>query len=250
MHVFITGGTKGNGKALVDEFLAKGVLVSFTGTSDKSIEQASITHKNSKAFVLDVRDIDAMGEIAKQAVHQFGPIDIWINNAGVPQMGHKHISDLPKNNVDSLIDVNITGMVYGTQVALSLMKEQNNGIVYNMEGLGSNGMIIAGEVLYGGTKRFLTYFSKGANKELKHTNVRVGTLQPGMVFTGFLLDNMTEQGMPIARILGSHPEQVATFLVKGMLKGKRKVSYLTNLRMIGRFLKYPFVRQNKDVKVT
>jgi short-subunit dehydrogenase len=111
-------------------------------------------------------------------------------------------------------------------------------------------MIIAGEVVYGGTKRFVRYFSKGAAKELQGSNVYVGTLQPGMVFTSFLLDNMTEEGMTIARILGSHPEEVAHYLVKRMLKGKRHITYLSNVRMMLRFLKYPFIHQNKEVKST
>lgn len=251
MHVFITGGTRGIGHALVREFCQKGHNISFTGTTEQGVKDAVVkTDGHVRGFVLDVRDKDQISKVAKLAIDMFGPIDIWINNAGVPQEGHKYIGDLSRDNTDRVIDVNIKGMVYSTQVALEFMRKQNYGIVYNMEGLGSNGMIIAGEVLYGGSKRFLTYFSKGANKELKKTNVQVGTLQPGMVFTTFLLDNMSEQGMTIARILGSHPEQVASFLVKKMLKGKRKVAYLTNWRMIGRFVKYPFVRQNKDVHPT
>ncbi len=251
MHVFITGGTRGIGRALVREFCQKGHRVSFTGTTQEGIMKAVVDVDGEvKGYVLDVRDKAQIEAVAKKAIDAFGPIDIWINNAGVPQEGHKYIVDLPQDNTDRVIDVNVKGMIYGTQVALSFMTKQNHGIVYNMEGLGSNGMIIRGEVLYGGSKRFLTYFSKGVNKELKNSNVQVGTLQPGMVFTSFLLDNMSEEGMPIARILGSHPEQVARFLVKKMLNGKRKIAYLTNWRMIGRFVKYPFVRQNKDVHPT
>ena len=63
-----------------------------------------------------------------------------------------------------------------------------------------------------------------------------------------LLDNMTKQGMTIAKILGSHVEEVAPYLVKQMLKGKRKIKYLTTFKTLWRFIKYPFVHQNKNVK--
>jgi lactate dehydrogenase-like 2-hydroxyacid dehydrogenase len=61
---------------------------------------------------------------------------------------------------------------------------------------------------------------------------------------------MTDEGMTIARILGSHPDQVADYLVKRMLKGKRHITYLSNVRMMMRFLKYPFIHQNKEVMPT
>jgi NADP-dependent 3-hydroxy acid dehydrogenase YdfG len=246
MHIFITGGTRGIGYALVNEFVAKGHKVSFTGTSETSVMNANITNiDQARGYVLDVRYKDQIEQVAKNAEVTFGPIDIWINNAGVPQ-NHDHIEKLSVTTTNQVIDVNIKGLVYGTQVAITMLQALG-GTVYNMEGLGSNGMIIKGESLYGGSKRFVRYLSKAAHKETKGTPVTVGTLQPGMVFTSFLLDNMSEDGMTIARILGSKPEDVATFLVKQMLKGKRIIAYLTNIRMIGRFLKYPFVRQNKDV---
>jgi NADP-dependent 3-hydroxy acid dehydrogenase YdfG len=249
MHICITGGTRGIGNALAREFVLKGHKVTFTGTSRTSVEKSGLEGTSSKGFVLDVRNKADIEGVARQAVETFGPIDIWINNAGVPQH-HHHVTDIEKDVSDAVLDVNIKGMVYGTQVAISIMRQQERGIVYNMEGLGSNGMIIAGEVVYGGTKRFVRYFSKGAAKELQGSNVYVGTLQPGMVFTSFLLDNMTEEGMTIARILGSHPEEVAHYLVKRMLKGKRHITYLSNVRMMLRFLKYPFIHQNKEVKST
>lgn len=249
MHVFITGGTRGIGNALAREFVLKGHKVTFTGTSRTSVEKSGLESTTSKGFILDVRNKADIEGVARQAAETFGPIDIWINNAGVPQ-NHSQVADIEKEVTDAVLDVNIKGMVYGTQVAISIMRQQDRGIVYNMEGLGSNGMIIGGEVLYGGTKRFVRYFSKGAAKELQGSNVYVGTLQPGMVFTSFLLDNMTDEGMTIARILGSHPDQVADYLVKRMLKGKRHITYLSNVRMMMRFLKYPFIHQNKEVKST
>ena len=246
MHIFITGGTRGIGYALVREFMKEGQTVSYTGTSEKSILSANITDINhARGYVLDVRYKDQIEVIAEEAIKAFGPIDVWINNAGVPQT-HTMIKELPVNTTNHVLDVNIKGLVYGTQVAINKMSKLG-GIIYNMEGLGSDGMIIKGEVLYGGSKRFVRYFSKGVQKECKGTSVTVGTLQPGMVFTDFLLDNMSKDGMTIARILGSKPETVASFLVKKILQGKRRIMYLTRLRMIGRFIKYPFVKQNKDV---
>ena len=87
-------------------------------------------------------------------------------------------------------------------------------------------MKIAKTLVYGGSKRFLSYFSQGCNKELKEfPEIFVGTLKPGMVFTALLLDQMSDDGMKIARILGSKVEVVTPFLVNQMIKGKQTIKY-------------------------
>ncbi len=248
MHIFITGGTRGIGHGLVLEFLKFGHHVSFTGTTENGVNKAIKNLKGDvQGFVCDVRVQSQIEEASINAIKEYGPIDVWINNAGVSQV-NQYFKDLNEEEIRHVIDVNIIGMVYGTHVALNLMKKQGYGKIYNMEGLGSNNMMIPKTILYGGSKRFLSYFSNGVNKELKdEENLFVGTLQPGMVFTDLLLDNMTKQGMTIARILGSHVEDVTSYLVKKIIKEKRQIKYLTFPKTMWRFLKYPFVHQHKEV---
>ena len=112
---------------------------------------------------------------------------------------------------------------------------------------GSNNMKIAKTLVYGGSKRFLSYFSQGCNKELKEfPEIFVGTLQPGMVFTALLLDQMSDDGMKIARILGSKVEVVTPFLVKQMIKGKQTIKYLTFGKSMWRFMSSPFSKRNQE----
>ena len=249
MHIFITGGTRGIGHGLVNEFCKLDHHVSFTGTTKNGVEAAIKKIKGHvQGFACDVRDRSQIEEAARNAIDGFGKIDVWINNAGVSQV-NQYFNDLNEEEIRHVLDVNVIGMVYGTHVALNLMKEQEYGRIYNMEGLGSNNMMIPKTILYGGSKRFLSYFSRGVNKELKELdNIFVGTLQPGMVFTDLLLHNMTKQGMTIARILGSHVEEVTPYLVKQIVKGKSQIKYLTFPKTMWRFIKYPVVHQNKDVK--
>ncbi len=248
MHIFITGGTRGIGHGLVDEFNKLGHHVSFTGTTEKGVNEAiKKMNDNVQGFVCDVRDKSQIELASKNAIETFGQLDIWINNAGVSQV-NKYFKDLNEEEIRHVLDVNVIGMVYGTHVALNLMKQQGFGRIYNMEGLGSNNMMIPKTILYGGSKRFLSYFSNGVNKEFKkEERIFIGTLQPGMVFTDLLLDNMTKQGMTIARILGSHVEDVTPYLVKKIIKEKRQIKYLTFPKTMWRFLKYPFVHQHKEV---
>jgi NADP-dependent 3-hydroxy acid dehydrogenase YdfG len=243
MHIFISGGTRGIGLGMVKEFLKKGHQVSYTGTSLKSIELHKEELKGSfEPIICDVRSKNQIIKAKEEAIKKFNDIDIWINNAGVDQE-HLVVSDLSEEEIKRVIDINVVGMMLGTSVALKQMKKQNHGFVYNMEGLGSNNMKIPKTLIYGSSKRLLTYFSQGCNMELKeYDNIHVGTMQPGMVFTDLLLRNMTDDGMKIARILGSEVEVVTPFLVKKALAGKKTIKFLTTSRVIWRFLTRSFKR--------
>jgi len=243
MHIFITGGTRGIGNGLVKEFLKLGHDVSYTGTSKQSIDNASSSLEgNFYGIVCDVRDYDSIVLAKDKAVEKFKCIDIWINNAGVDQ-ARKDISDLTSDEVKKVIDINVSGMIIATGVALKEMKGQNFGVVYNMEGLGSNNMKIPKTVVYGSSKRLLTYFSKACNKELKgYKNIFVGTLSPGMVFTDLLLSDLDEESIKITSILGNKVETVTPYLVGKMIKKKKRIAWLTNRKIAWKFFISMFKR--------
>lgn len=244
MHIFITGGTRGIGNGLVKEFIKLGHHVSFTGTSKQSIDNASSSLEgNFYGIVCDVRDYDSIVLAKDLAVEKFKCIDIWINNAGVDQV-RKNIFDLTSDEIKKVIDINVSGMIMGTSIALREMKGQNFGIVYNMEGLGSNNMKIPKTIVYGSSKRLLTYFSKACNKELKgYKEIFVGTLSPGMVFTDLLLSDMNEEGLKITSILGDKVETVTPYLVRKIIKKKKRIAWLTNRKIARKFLFSMFNRK-------
>lgn len=245
-HIFITGGTRGIGKGLVKEFLKEGHNVSFTGTSIESVKKAESNLKgNYLTIVSDVRNYDSIVNAKDNAINKFGEIDIWVNNAGVTQ-SNETISDLAVDEIKRVIDINITGLILGTKVALIQMKKQNYGRIYNMEGLGSDNRMYPKTVIYGSSKRLVRYFSHSSNKELKdYENIFVGTISPGMVFTDLLLSGSTKESENIFRILGNKVEEVTPFLVNKMLANKLHINWLTNRKVIYRFLKSLFIKNDK-----
>lgn len=249
MHIFITGGTRGIGKGLVKEFLKRGHTVSFTGTSEKSVNNASNELDGSfYGIVCDVRKYEDIVNAKDMAIEKYKCIDIWINNAGIDQE-REVVSDLNEDEIRSVIDVNVTGMMLGTKVALEEMKGQNFGVVYNMEGLGSNNMKIPRTVIYGSTKSLLTYFSRACNKELKeYKNIFVGTLSPGMVYTDLLLRNSTPDSLRITSILANKVEEVTPYLVKKMLRGKQYIYWLTTRKIMWRFMTSPFRKKITSIE--
>ncbi|AIO19600.1 3-oxoacyl-[acyl-carrier-protein] reductase FabG [Candidatus Izimaplasma bacterium HR1] len=249
MHIFITGGTRGIGQGIVKEFLKKGHQVSFTGTSENSIKKGQEgLNGEYLALVCDVRYKDMITTAMKFAVDKFGDIDVWLNNAGVDQE-RLTVSELQEDEIKRVVEINITGTMLGTSVALEQMKKQGQGMVYNFEGLGSNNMAIPKTSIYGTSKRAITYFSKAARKEIRdYPNIYVGTIQPGMVFTDLLLHNLGDEGMKVARVIGNDVEYVTTRIVTGILNKKMRINIMSNALLMWRFMTSPFSKRNKHIK--
>lgn len=249
MHIFITGGTRGIGRGIVKEFLDRGHQVSFTGTSEESIKKGQQDLKGEfLALVCDVRYKDMIKIATNLAINKFGDIDIWLNNAGVDQE-RLNVYDLHEEEIKKVVDVNITGTMLGTSVALEHMKKVGQGMVYNFEGLGSNNMVIPKTSIYGTSKRAITYFSKATKKEIRdYPNVYIGTIQPGMVFTDLLLRNLGDDGMKVARIIGNDVEYVTHRIVNGILNRKTKINIMSNAMLMWRFMTSPFIKRNVNQK--
>jgi short-subunit dehydrogenase len=149
--------------------------------------------------------------------------------------------------VDSLIDTNIKGMIYGSQAAASNMIKQGYGQIWNMEGLGSNGMIQEKTIIYGMSKQALTYFTKALAKELKDTVVLAGRLSPGMMLTDFITKTPDGDDSPVVKektfrfvfnALADRPETVARFFIPRILANKKnnaQISWLTGPKTLWRF---------------
>lgn len=150
--------------------------------------------------------------------------------------------------MNSIIDINIRGMVNGTRIACEKMKNQR-GSIYNMEGFGSNNMKAPKMSFYGMTKRALTYFTESVAREMANTDVLIGRLSPGMVITELLLTQMPEKEIEKTRlykifnILGDRVETVTPWLVKKILNNKKnnaRIAWLTNFKAFRRFAASPF----------
>jgi NAD(P)-dependent dehydrogenase (short-subunit alcohol dehydrogenase family) len=249
-NVIITGSTKGAGLCMAIEFLKAGCNVTVSGRSEKSFEIAKKRLVEFSESVLYVPcDVSIKAEVENlwnESADKWGRIDFWINNAG-QNCPHKYVYDTDQNYVDAVIDTNLKGMIYGSQVAARNMLSQGSGQIWNMEGLGSNNMLTVKTILYGTSKHALTYFTRGLAKELEGTPVLVGRLSPGMMLTDFIL-NPPGGEMPsvvedksfqkIFNILADKPETVAAFFIPRILNNKKNnvhIVWLTNIKAFHRF---------------
>lgn len=257
-NVVITGSTRGLGLAMAKEFLKSGCNVTISGSRTESCDRASEELREFKDRYIfipcNVRNISEIKNLWSRSAERWGTIDIWINNAG-RNCPHASMWETEEEYIDAVVDTNIKGVMYGSKVAVENMLNQGYGQVFNMEGLGSNDMIIEKTILYGTSKRALTYFTKGLAKELKNTTVKVGRLSPGMMLTEFITKSPTGEPSHVTKdvkfkkvfnILADKPETVAQFFVPRILENTKQdahILWLTNGKSVRRFMMAPFKKR-------
>lgn len=253
--IAITGSTKGIGYGLAEEFLKRGHNVVVSGRNqerlDKAVSALAAKYQNVAGCLCDVTKYDDNEKLFAFAKEKFGRVDIWINNAGMGLPRYR-LWEQPKDNHDVIVAANLTGVIYGSQVAVKEMLAQGGGYVFNMEGHGSNGRIIPGMTVYGATKSGLTYFTKSLAAETKDTSVKVCLLSPGIVATDLLMVDYQDEPQRFEavkrqlNILADKVETVAPFLVTEMLKEPRngvRIAWLTPGKVIFRFATARFIKR-------
>lgn len=260
--VVITGSTKGIGLGLAKAFLAKGCSVVICGRSITSVEaaletlQAKYTAGRVVGMACDVANYESVLALWNLAVDSFGKVHIWINNAGQSHP-RKSIWQQTPERLKSVVDTNLLGTMNGSAVAVKGMLEQGFGNLYNMLGLGSNGMKVKGYGLYSSTKYAVAYFTETLIRDMAKTQVQVGTIAPGMILTDLLLGNDTEDPTQIKklkwifRVLADKVETVAPWITEQLLLNNNTngshIAWLTKQKILFRFLMAPFKKRNREI---
>ena len=192
--IVITGSSKGIGLGLAQAFLEQQQAVVISGRNSTDLHSAlqQLRHRFPAALIhavtCDVTQIHEVQTLWDEAIQQFGAVQIWINNAG-SCTATLDFKDLAAADIQTVVQTNILGSMFGSQVALNGMLAQGYGQIFNMEGWGTRGEWSAGMTAYATTKRAVGYFSLALFKETKQTHIQVGTLSPGMVATDLLISS-------------------------------------------------------------
>jgi NAD(P)-dependent dehydrogenase (short-subunit alcohol dehydrogenase family) len=126
--VFVTGGTRGLGKAMSEAFLSEGARVAVSGRNKDSVARFEEEHESERtsAFAVDITDYQGMEAVADSVVDRWEKIDILVNSAGIvnPLAPSEKTK---KEDFDKTIDVNVKGAFYAAQIFGRKMIEQGSG---------------------------------------------------------------------------------------------------------------------------
>lgn len=183
--VIVTGGSGGIGRGLVTCLAQEGCRVAVaTRDKEKGQEVVDLANaENGEAVLLptDVTNPDAVDAMVSETTSRYGPIDVLVNNAGGTP-GPSPFLDADVDNMKWEIDLNVWGVIHCTRSVLSGMAERGQGSIIQItsnSGLqGEAGNFVA---TYGGTKGYVTSFSRALAYEYGPAGVRVNCIAPGWI---------------------------------------------------------------------
>lgn len=179
--IVITGASKGLGHALAETALREGARVV---RSARTIPRGIARHTPNEAWIrADVTKSGDINRLAQSAIKQFGGIDIWINNAGT-RIPHGPIEKINVKRMRHMMDVNLFGVIYGTQAVLPYMQRRKRGVIINI--LSTSALTgRANSAAYCASKYAATGFTKSLRLETAAQNISVIGVYPGGMRTHF-----------------------------------------------------------------
>lgn len=177
---FVTGGSRGIGAAVVRRLADGGAAVAFTFKGSRAAAEdlvAEIEASGGRALALhaDAGDASALTQAVNEAALRFGRIDILVNNAGVFSMAS--IADIPVEEFDRMLNVNVRAVFIASQAALAHMGE--GGRIINIGSCNAERMPFAGGATYAMSKAALVGLVKGMARDLGPRGITVNNVQPG-----------------------------------------------------------------------
>jgi 3-oxoacyl-[acyl-carrier protein] reductase len=214
--VFVTGGSRGIGRAVVRALVAEGRRVAFTF---RSAEQAARELEaecggQAKAWPFDLADRSRPGILVPEIEAVLGPIAGLVNNAAIRR--DLLLAATPDADWDAVIDANLGGAFRCCRAVLPNMIARRSGSIVNVSSLTAiRG--VAGQAAYGATKAGLIGMTKSLARELGKRNIRVNAVVPGLVMTEMIADTTPEKLKDLRAIealpAGTSPDDVAAMIV-------------------------------------
>jgi short-subunit dehydrogenase len=218
--VAITGAGRGIGAATAAALAKEGAHVAI-GDVDLDVAKATAegiaeqTGGDTMALPLDVTSAASVTEFMNTVESTFGPIDVYINNAGV--MPLSSLLDEDDATIDRIFAINTRAMIHGTREAARRMLPRGHGHIVNVASTAGKAGI-AGSATYCASKAAVVQYTEGAYAELHPQGLEFSIVMPGITRTEL---TSGVQDMPGFRAIT--PESVADAIVAAIVKPRLEV---------------------------
>ncbi len=256
--VIITGGSKGIGAATAHRFAKAGANLVLVARGRKELEGVAEGLRPQTRVVtiaMDVSDTDACINLFKKAEFEFGGVHVLVNNAGTHARGS--VANVAPDDLSHMIDVNLRAPIILSRLAIPYIRQSGGGAIINVGSLAGR-TPVPGSATYAATKAALRAFSRSLAEELEEFDIKVATVSPGPIDTGFIMSDIDE----VADLTFSQPistaDEVAEAIMNLCLDNKSERSipplsgFLTTVTYlfpaIGRAVRPVLERKGRRVK--
>ncbi len=238
----ITGAGSGIGRYLGILLARSGCQVALCDINPTALEETANMAKTYNVPVsthqLDVADRQAILALPEIILNRHGQIDLVFNNAGITI--DSDFSDLPEDDWNSVMDINLHGVVNMTRAFLPLLEERPEAALVNTSSI--FGMVaVARQSVYHATKFAVRGFTEALVKEMKASSVQVHCVHPGHIGTNIaasakVIATNKNQAPPLLgkklseeergkafRDHGMHPSRAAEIILSGVRKRRSRI---------------------------
>lgn len=221
--VVVTGASSGIGRATAVAFAERGATVVLAARRRQPLFELAddCQHRGGRALAVptDVTDEDAVKALAKEAVEEFGRIDVWFNNAGVSLFSR--FEEVPLKAFRQVMETNFFGYVYGARAVLPYFREQGQGVLIN-----NASMLAKGGAPYLSayvSSKFAIYgFGESLRQELRDENIHVCTLMPASIDTPIFQHAANHTGRAIKPLNPIYPVEEVVRVVLALARNPQK----------------------------
>lgn len=184
-NIIITGGSRGIGKCLVENFAKEGhnVILNYN-KSEKQAKQikANLEEQGIKIEIVkaDISKREDVKKLIKFATKKMKNIDVLINNAGIAKL--QMFQDVTEEDWDEIMNTNLKSIYYTIQEVMTNMINQKSGCIINISSMW--GIVGAScEAVYAASKAGMDAITKSLAKEFGPSHIRVNSIAPGVINT-------------------------------------------------------------------
>jgi short-subunit dehydrogenase len=219
-RALVTGASSGIGAALAVALAREGATVGMCARREERLaevyEQVRALASESRMWVFDVGDLDAIPAFVARVEAELGGIDLLVNNAGIPK--RRRIPDLSGDDLDEVMRINFFAPVALVRAALPGMLERDHGRIVNLSSMGAHSMA-ARVGAYAASKGALELYTEALHLDLLGTGVDAQLFVPGTSRTEFSLPR-DGNDPPFGPPSGMQPEDVAAAIIAHVRSGE------------------------------
>jgi NAD(P)-dependent dehydrogenase (short-subunit alcohol dehydrogenase family) len=185
---FVTGSSRGLGRAIVENALKAGDRVVATARKPEQLADLATYGDHVLSVALDVTDDNNVRQAVEQGLSAFGRYDVVVNNAGYGDLAA--VEDVTLDDFRAQIDTNFYGVVQVSKAVLPILREQGSGHIFQVSSLGGR-IGSVGLAGYQSAKWAVGGFSTVLAQEVAPFGVKVTVLEPGGMRTDWAGSSMT-----------------------------------------------------------